>query len=73
MPAQVFYEDFAHVADDESRHLRWCLQRLRELGFDYGCMPAHNMLWEGAEKSAGALHSWCSFSELLSAGEIGIF
>ncbi len=52
---QAFYEDFAHVADDESRHLRWCLQRLRELDHDYGCMPAHNMLWEGAEKSAGKM------------------
>ncbi|KAK9841403.1 hypothetical protein WJX74_005146 [Apatococcus lobatus] len=52
---EAFYEDFAHVADDESRHLRWCLQRLRELGYDYGCMPAHNMLWEGAEKSSDSV------------------
>lgn len=39
------------MADDESRHLRWCIQRLRELGYDYGCMPAHNLLWEGCELS----------------------
>lgn len=43
------------VADDESRHLSWCLQRLKELGYEYGCMPAHNLLWEGAEASAGDL------------------
>lgn len=28
-----FFADFAHVADDESRHCLWCLQRLSELGF----------------------------------------
>lgn len=27
------FTDFAHVADDESRHFAWCLQRLDELGF----------------------------------------
>lgn len=31
------------------------LQRLRELGFDYGSMPAHNLLWEGCEMSAADL------------------
>ncbi|KAL4448088.1 hypothetical protein ABPG75_005307 [Micractinium tetrahymenae] len=51
----AFYADFARVADDESRHLSWCLQRLQELGFEYGCMPAHNLLWEGAEASCGDL------------------
>jgi hypothetical protein len=30
-----FFADFAHVADDESRHCLWCLQRLSELGFRY--------------------------------------
>lgn len=28
-----FFADFAHVADDESRHFAWCSQRLSELGF----------------------------------------
>ncbi len=41
-----FYLDFLRVADDESRHLRWCLQRLAELGSSYGCLPSHNLLWE---------------------------
>ncbi|KAG1668043.1 hypothetical protein FOA52_006577, partial [Chlamydomonas sp. UWO 241] len=47
-----FYEDFARVADDESRHLGWCLQRLEELGHAYGDMVAHDLLWEGALMSA---------------------
>lgn len=28
-----FFADFAHVADDESRHFSWCSQRLAELQF----------------------------------------
>ena len=47
-----FYADFAKVADDESRHLGWCLQRLDELGHSYGDMPAHNLLWEGCIASS---------------------
>ncbi|XP_010277735.1 PREDICTED: uncharacterized protein LOC104612116 [Nelumbo nucifera] len=48
-----FFDDFAHVADDESRHFAWCSQRLAELGFSYGDMPAHNLLWRECEKSSG--------------------
>lgn len=47
-----FFADFAHVADDESRHFTWCLQRLAELGFSYGNMPAHGILWAECEKSS---------------------
>ncbi|XP_020595901.1 uncharacterized protein LOC110035911 isoform X2 [Phalaenopsis equestris] len=48
-----FFSDFAHVADDESRHFEWCSQRLNELGFSYGDMPAHNFLWRECNKSSG--------------------
>ncbi|MCO5549858.1 hypothetical protein L7F22_003332 [Adiantum nelumboides] len=47
-----FFSDFAHVADDESRHFSWCLQRLSELGFQYGDMAAHDMLVSEGQKSA---------------------
>ena len=52
---QGFYADFARVADDESRHLSWCLQRLQELGYSYGDMVAHSILWDGAQASSGEL------------------
>ncbi|KAG0619639.1 hypothetical protein M758_4G154200 [Ceratodon purpureus] len=48
-----FFGDFAHVADDESRHFLWCLQRLAEMGFSYGDMPAHNLLLADCEKTSG--------------------
>ncbi|XVE86371.1 hypothetical protein DITRI_Ditri18aG0029800 [Diplodiscus trichospermus] len=47
-----FFADFARVADDESRHFAWCSQRLAEIGFNYGDMPAHNLLWRECEKSS---------------------
>ncbi|KAL6543265.1 hypothetical protein OROHE_010785 [Orobanche hederae] len=47
-----FFSDFARVADDESRHFTWCWQRLAELGFRYGDMPAHSFLWRECEKSS---------------------
>lgn len=31
----MFFADFARVADDESRHFAWCSQRLAELGFRF--------------------------------------
>ncbi|XP_047055349.1 uncharacterized protein HI_0077-like [Lolium rigidum] len=47
-----FFTDFARVADDESRHFRWYSQRLAELGFRYGDMPVHNLLWNECAKSS---------------------
>ena len=47
--------DFAHVAEDESRHFGWRMQRLEELGYAYGDMVAHGMLWDGALASTGIL------------------
>ncbi|XP_048233337.1 uncharacterized protein HI_0077 [Ricinus communis] len=50
-----FFADFAHVADDESRHFAWCSQRLADLGFKYGDMPAHNLLWRECKKSSDSV------------------
>lgn len=47
-----FFDDFAHVADDESRHFLWCSQRLAELGFKYGDIPANNLLMRECEKTS---------------------
>ena len=41
------------MADDESRHLSWCLQRLEELGHEHGDMGRHDMLWLGCFESRG--------------------
>jgi len=48
----AFQIDWLSVAFDETRHFRTLRQRLDELGADYGDLPAHNGLWDMAEKTA---------------------
>lgn len=47
-----YYRDWLSVAQDEARHFLAMRARLRELGSDYGALPAHNGLWESAEKTS---------------------
>lgn len=51
MPAR-FHRDWLSVAHDEARHFRLLTERLAGLGTVYGDLPAHNGLWEMAEKTA---------------------
>lgn len=51
MPAD-YYRDWLSVAQDEARHFLLLKQRLSEMGHAYGDLPAHNGLWEAAEKTA---------------------
>lgn len=51
MPAG-YYADWLSVAVDEARHFQLLEQRLRVMGRTYGDFPAHNGLWEMAEKTA---------------------
>ena len=48
----AYYQDWLSVARDEARHFRMLAGRLEELGAAYGDLPAHNGLWEMAEKTA---------------------
>jgi uncharacterized ferritin-like protein (DUF455 family) len=47
-----YYRDWLRVAADEARHFSMLNNRLNELGLAYGDLPAHNGLWEMAEKTA---------------------
>ena len=51
MPGQ-FYLDWMSVAADEARHYKLLSVRLKKMGFDYGDFPAHNGLWEMADRTA---------------------
>jgi len=48
----AYYRDWLSVAVDEARHFRMLNDRLTELGVTYGDFPAHNGLWDMAEKTA---------------------
>lgn len=48
-----FYLDWLMVAREEALHFSLLRDHLHRLGFAYGDFPAHNALWEMAEKTRG--------------------
>jgi len=46
-----FYRQWVRIAREEAYHFTLLRDHLRTLGFDYGSFPAHNALWEMAEKT----------------------
>lgn len=52
MPAQ-FYTDWVQIAQEEAKHFLLLQRHLLSMGFDYGSFPAHNSLWDMAERTRG--------------------
>lgn len=52
---QAFYRDWFKVAREEAYHFDLLNQHLKKLGYAYGDFPAHDGLWEMAEKTANDL------------------
>lgn len=50
-----FYDDWVQVAVDEANHFDMLNHRLESLGSTYGAFPAHDGLWEAAEKTSNNL------------------
>jgi uncharacterized ferritin-like protein (DUF455 family) len=48
---EAWYRDWLQVAREEALHFELLRDHLRSLGFAYGDFPAHNALWEMAEKT----------------------
>jgi uncharacterized ferritin-like protein (DUF455 family) len=48
-----FIDDWFAVGADEAMHFALLDRRLRALGSSYGALPAHDGLWEAAEKTSG--------------------
>ena len=46
-----YYADWLHVAAEEALHFSLLSKHLQTQGFQYGEFPAHNSLWEMAEKT----------------------
>ena len=49
----TFYRDWMQVAQDEARHFSLLAAHLETLGAAYGDFPAHNALWEMADRTRG--------------------
>lgn len=48
---EAYYADWLKVAAEEAYHFSLVRERMRELGAEYGDMPAHNGLWEQARRT----------------------
>lgn len=48
---QAYYEDWLQVAGEEAYHFSLLSAHLLSLGYVYGDFPAHNSLWEMAERT----------------------
>jgi uncharacterized ferritin-like protein (DUF455 family) len=48
---EAFYREWTTVAKEEAYHFELLRDHLRTLGFAYGDFPAHNALWEMAERT----------------------
>jgi uncharacterized ferritin-like protein (DUF455 family) len=49
----AFYREWIAVAAEEALHFSLLREHLSGLGFDYGSFPAHNALWEMAQRTRG--------------------
>ena len=52
---EAFYRDWLRVAREEAYHFDLLRQRLAVLGYAYGDFPAHNGLWDMAERTRNDL------------------
>lgn len=50
-----FYRDWLKVAQEEALHFQLLAGHLAGIGYEYGDLPAHDGLWEMAEKTRGDL------------------
>ena len=48
-----FYRDWVRIAKEEAKHFLLLQGHLAGMGFDYGPFPAHNSLWDMAERTKG--------------------
>ncbi|WP_420426551.1 ferritin-like domain-containing protein [Algiphilus sp.] len=64
----AYYRDWWSVAQDEARHFQMLARRLQDYDARYGDLPAHNGLWEMAEKTAhDPLHRMALVPRVLEA------
>ncbi|MEI2299840.1 ferritin-like domain-containing protein [Ensifer sp. MJa1] len=50
-----FFDGWMRVAFEEAKHFRLVRQRLKDLGADYGDLPAHDGLWQAAHDTRNDL------------------
>ena len=56
-PPASFFDGWMQVAFEEAKHFTLLRNRLRDLGGDYGDLPAHGGLWEAAHQTRNDLQA----------------
>lgn len=61
-----WYKDWISVAVDEARHFSGLNARLQALGSCYGALPAHGLIWAGADASRDSRRDRIALGQLVA-------
>lgn len=59
-------EDWVSIAGDEAKHYTWLTQRLEALGWKYGDLPAHGIIWKAAKDSEQCVVTRLALGQLVA-------
>lgn len=65
LDAAAFASDWIRIGGEEARHFQMISARLKAFGCAYGDFPAHDGLWEAAEKTSGDVLSRLAIAPLV--------
>ena len=61
-----FFDDFVRIASEEAKHFTFLLERLRDLGAEYGDLPCHEGLWDSASQTKHSLRARLAIVHMVS-------
>lgn len=62
----VWFDDWLSIASDEARHFAMLDGRLKALGSSYGDLPAHGVIWDGADASRDSRRARLAVGQLVA-------
>lgn len=61
-----WFDDWLSIASDEARHFEMLHDRLVSLGYSYGCLPAHDIIWKSTDASKHVLRERLALGQLVA-------
>lgn len=62
----AWFDDWISIASDEARHFAMIDDRLKALGSSYGALPAHGVIWDGADASKESRRARLAVGQLVA-------